>query len=165
MNNWHQQHAARTSLNYNEIVAAAAAHVAEVETEICNPVAAADYLRPIFANALQEEVWVICLTAKNTVINCEMVTRGLVDRSQAHAREVFRAAIASNACKVMLAHNHPSGNPAPSAQDIAATRALIAAGVIIGIPLMDHIIVGRRTPGRYTDYVSMREAGLLEVAK
>jgi DNA repair protein RadC len=73
------------------------------------------------------------------------VTIGLVDRSLVHAREVFKSAIAAGASRIILAHNHPSGNVKPSPQDAEVTAALIAAGEIIGIPVDDHIIVGAGT--------------------
>jgi DNA repair protein RadC len=71
------------------------------------------------------------------------VTRGLIDTSLVHPREVFRGAILANAASLIVAHNHPSGVALPSDEDRVVTRALVAAGVIIGIPVMDHVIVGR----------------------
>jgi DNA repair protein RadC len=84
-----------------------------------------------------------------------LVTRGLLNASLVHPREVFREAIAERAAAVILVHNHPSGDPTPSAEDRVVTEQLVAAGRLLDIPVHDHVIVGR---GRY---VSFSEAGLL----
>jgi len=89
------------------------------------------------------------------------VTTGLVDRTQIHPREVFRDAIRENCTRLLLIHNHPSGDPTPSVQDIAATRQLVEAGKIVGIEVLDHIVLGRRTPNRTKDWVSFREENLM----
>ncbi len=106
-------------------------------------------------NMAQEMFVVIDLNTKNTVIDRRIVTLGVVDQSLVHAREVFRGAIANGATSVIVAHNHPSGDATPSAQDVVATKQLIEAGKIIGIPVVDHIIVG--SSGHY----SIRESGLI----
>ena len=90
-----------------------------------------------------------------------MITVGLLDRSQVHAREVFRPAIQHSAAKLVLTHNHPSGDPSPSQADISCTRDLIKAGHIIGIEVVDHIIIGRLTKGRLCDYVSLKSERLI----
>ena len=90
-----------------------------------------------------------------------MVTVGLLDRSQAHAREIFRPAIQYSAAKLILAHNHPSGDPTPSPNDISSTRDLIKTGEIIGIPVIDHVVVGLPQDGR-CDYYSFREHELID---
>ena len=83
------------------------------------------------------------------------VTRGLLDSSLVHPREVYRQAIAENAAAVILVHNHPSGDPTPSPDDRTATEQMVQAGRLLGIPVQDHVIIGR---GRF---VSFAEAGLL----
>ncbi len=83
------------------------------------------------------------------------VTRGILDSSLVHPREVFRQAVAENAAAVILVHNHPSGDPTPSPDDRTATEQLVQAGRMLGIPVHDHVIVGR---GRF---MSFAEAGLL----
>ena len=83
------------------------------------------------------------------------VTRGLLNSSLVHPREVFREAIAENAAAIILIHNHPSGDPTPSADDRVVTEQLVQAGRVLDIPVQDHIIIGR---GRY---LSFAEAGLL----
>jgi DNA repair protein RadC len=74
-----------------------------------------------------------------------------------HPREIFKPAILANAASVLLAHNHPSGDPTPSAEDMSVTRQLVAAGGLIGIEVLDHVVVGDMHR-----YVSFREAGMLE---
>jgi DNA repair protein RadC len=102
-----------------------------------------------------EEFHVAILDAQHRLERDVLVTRGLLKSSLVHPREVFREAIAERAAAVILVHNHPSGDPTPSAEDRAVTEQLVAAGRLLDIPVHDHVIVGR---GRY---VSFAEAGLL----
>ena len=112
-----------------------------------------------FAPRLQdlpvEEFHVAILDAQHRLERDVLVTRGILNSSLVHPREVFREAIAERAAAVILVHNHPSGDPTPSAEDRAVTEQLVAAGRLLDIPVHDHVIVGR---GRY---VSFAEAGLL----
>lgn len=103
----------------------------------------------------QECFVVIALNAKNRVIEKNLISLGTVSSALVHPRECFRPLILSGASSCILAHNHPSGDTTPSAEDIKITRQLIAAGEIIGIKVLDHIIVGRSRPA-----ISLREAGL-----
>jgi DNA repair protein RadC len=103
-----------------------------------------------------EEFHVVLLNTQNEVIRSLQVTRGTLDASLVHPREVFRSAISEAAASVILVHNHPSGDPTPSAEDRAVTRQLREAGEIIGIEVLDHVIVGERR------YVSFAESGLLK---
>jgi DNA repair protein RadC len=103
-----------------------------------------------------EEFHVLLLNTQNEVIRHLQVTRGTLDASLVHPREVFRAAISEAAASVILVHNHPSGDPTPSAEDRAVTRQLRGAGSIIGIEVLDHVIIGERR------YVSLAESGMLE---
>jgi DNA repair protein RadC len=121
----------------------------------------ANLLRGHFAGRKQEEFHVLMLDAKNGVLKDSCVTVGLLDRSQVHAREVFCMAIRENCSRIILAHNHPSGDPNPSPQDIACTKILVQAGELVGIPVMDHIIVGRRTLNRPSDYLSFKDSNLM----
>jgi len=90
----------------------------------------------------REQLIVLNLTAKNEVINIHIASMGSLDASIATPREIFKAAILSNAKSIILLHNHPSGNPTPSAEDISTTRKIQKAGELIEIKLLDHIIVG-----------------------
>ncbi len=109
----------------------------------------------------QESFHVITLTSKNGMINRHLVSLGLLDASLVHCREVFRAAIADMAASVILVHNHPSGDPAPSAEDLAITRTLVGGGRLLGINVLDHVIIGRPA-GAGLPYISMRENGLCD---
>lgn len=101
--------------------------------------------------ASQEVFAVLTLDGAHNIIAYHEVTRGLVNQSQIHPRETFRPAITDNAVGVIIAHNHPSGNPDPSAEDITATRRLAEAGRLLGIPVLDHLIITA------TDHTSIRE--------
>ena len=102
-----------------------------------------------------EEFHVAVLDAQHRVERDVLVTRGILNSSLVHPREVFREAIAERAAAVILVHNHPSGDPTPSPDDRAVTDQLVAAGKLLDIPVHDHVIVGR---GRYASFA---EAGLL----
>jgi len=88
----------------------------------------------------------LLLNTRHHVVRDVLVTRGILDASLVHPREVFRIAVSEGAAGIILVHNHPSGDPTPSAEDRAVTRQLGAAGRAVGIPVLDHVIVGR---GRY----------------
>ena len=83
----------------------------------------------------------VCLSTTGEVVAYHELTRGTVDFAVAHPRDVYRTAVLANASSVIVGHNHPSGDPSPSADDVELTRRLAAAGVLIGIPLADHVIV------------------------
>ena len=102
-----------------------------------------------------EEFHVAVLDSQHRLERDITVTRGILNSSLVHPREVFREAIAERAAAVILVHNHPSGDPTPSADDSQVTEQLVAAGRLLDIPVHDHIIIGR---GRYTSFA---EAGLL----
>jgi len=89
----------------------------------------------------KEHFWVICLDTRNRLINDKLVSIGSLDTSIVHPREVFKEAVSSSAASVIFVHNHPSGDPEPSKEDIELTKRLAKAGEIIGIDVLDHIIV------------------------
>jgi DNA repair protein RadC len=110
----------------------------------------------------EEAFWVLLLDAKNRLRREPVeITRGLLDASLVHPREVFKEAIRTSCAAVVLAHNHPSGDPTPSAEDIRITRQLVDAGGIVDIRVLDHIILGRARAGEARDFVSLREAGVV----
>jgi DNA repair protein RadC len=129
--------------------------------QINAPESAADYLRPVLAGKEQEEFHVLLLDTRNFIVKDVMVTRGLLDRSHVHPREVFREAVKGGTSKVILAHNHPSGDPSPSKQDIVCTKNLVEAGGILGIKVIDHIIIGHKREGGGSDFISMRSSGVM----
>ncbi len=104
---------------------------------------------------LGEVFYCITLNGRSRIVSCQEVTRGTLSSSLVHPREVFRLAIAEGAAGIIVAHNHPSGDPTPSADDRAVTRQLVDAGRLLDIPVYDHVIVA---DGRYVSFV---EAGLL----
>ena len=101
----------------------------------------------------RESFFVLHLDAKNKVLNIEEAHRGTLSGVEVHPREVFKAAILSNASAVIIAHNHPSGDPTPSSEDVALTKKIVEAGKILGIPVHDHVIVGE------IECLSLRERG------
>ncbi len=102
----------------------------------------------------QEHLRVLLLDTRNRVLEIVDLYRGSVNASQVRVGEVFRAAVRRNASAVILAHNHPSGDPTPSPDDVAVTRAIIEAGRLLDIAVLDHIVIGA---GRW---VSLKERGL-----
>lgn len=124
-----------------------------------NPASVADLLREENRVYEVETFQILLLNVRHRLIRVERVSQGTLDTLLVHPREVFRAAITANASAVVLVHNHPSGDPAPSEADIKATRDLIRAGQILKIEVLDHVILGRRTADRARDYVSLRELG------
>ena len=106
-----------------------------------------------------ETLQVLLLNTRRRLIRVAEITDGTLDTLLVHPREVFKAAIAANAAAVVLAHNHPSGDPTPSEADIKVTRDLIRAGQLLKIEVLDHVVLGRATPERPKDYVSLRELG------
>jgi DNA repair protein RadC len=106
-----------------------------------------------------ETLQVLLLNTRHKLIRVEEISDGTLDTILVHPREVFKSAIAANAHAIVLAHNHPSGDPTPSEADIKVTRDLIRAGQLLKIEVLDHIIIGRATPERAKDYASLRELG------
>ena len=104
----------------------------------------------------QEEMWVMLLNTRNRLIETDKLYRGSTNSSQVRIGEVFKAAIRRNAVSILVAHNHPSGDPTPSPDDVAVTRAIAQAGKTLDIDVLDHIVCGRN-PSRY---VSLKERGL-----
>jgi DNA repair protein RadC len=102
-----------------------------------------------------EEFHVLALGSQSQVKGDLLITRGILNSSLVHPREVFRAAIAEAAAGIIVVHNHPSGDPTPSSDDRAVTRQLVDAGRLLDLPVYDHVIVGGDR------YVSFAEAGLL----
>lgn len=108
-----------------------------------------------------EVLFGLALDSKMRLLRCYEITRGLLNQTLVHAREVYREAIASSAGHLVLAHNHPSGDPTPSQEDVKATRDMVNAGRLLGIPLVDHVIIGRPSPTHPRGYVSLKECGVL----
>ncbi len=120
------------------------------------------HFQPQIAGLAVEKFWVLCLNRKNRLLKQAEITSGTATSSLAHPRDVFREAIRQGATAVVRVHNHPSGDPAPSAADVQVTRQLREAAKAVDIELLDHVIVGRAVSdpqGR--GYYSFRESGVL----
>jgi DNA repair protein RadC len=113
------------------------------------------YLMPQFGSRGVEHFGVLLLDTRHRVMRTVVVSMGTLDTSLVHPREVFREAVAGSAAALVLFHNHPSGDPTPSAEDVELTGRLAMAGRLVGIDVMDHVILG---DGRY---YSFKEAGRL----
>lgn len=112
-------------------------------------------LGPLLRDRRQEEFWVLYLDSQNRVLSERRVTVGLLNSSLVHPREVFAPAIARAAASLILAHNHPSGDPDPSPEDLDVTVQMVESGRLLGIPVRDHIVLGDTT------FVSLLERGLM----
>lgn len=112
------------------------------KVRIGSPQAAAEYLMPRMRYAVREQFVVMLLNTKNRLLGFEMISEGTLTSSVVHAREVFKPALLQHAAAVIVAHNHPSGDPQPSREDKEVTRMLTEAGRILGIPVLDHLVIG-----------------------
>jgi DNA repair protein RadC len=99
------------------------------------------HFRMKLRDLIQEELWVFPLNAINQLLEPKQISKGILNSSLAHPRECFREAITQSAAAVVFVHNHPSGNPEPSQEDLVITKQLVDAGKIIGITVHDHIII------------------------
>jgi len=115
----------------------------------------ASLLMPRFRYETKESFLAVLLSTKNHVLKTPVISIGSLNASIVHPREVFREAINASAASVILAHNHPSGDPAPSPEDIGLTRKLVEAGRLLDIPVLDHVVLG---DGKY---ISFKEKGIL----
>lgn len=129
--------------------------------DVSTPEAAANCVREEFRTADREIFRALLLDTKNRLIHIACISTGTVNASLVEPRELFKAAIAYSATNIILAHNHPSGDPTPSADDIAISKRLVQAGDLLGIKVLDHIIIGLPTTHRPRDFVSLREMGLI----
>ncbi len=123
---------------------------------ITGPEDVARYAMPHYRFEQKEHFAVLLLNTKNHVISMPEVSVGSLSASVVHPREVFRAAIDHAAAAMILLHNHPSGDPTPSREDIAVTERLVKAGKIMDIPVLDHVVLGRDR------FISLKEKGLLQ---
>lgn len=154
------------AMDYAACMEACAAYCAIKRPSIRCPEPVAALLAPLAAALKQEVFWVLLLDTKNKLIGEPVeATRGLLDSSPVHPREVFGPAVREAAASIILAHNHPSGDPTPSTQDIDITKRLVEASRILGIRIVDHVIIGTRGVGDLDSigpgYVSLRERNLV----
>ena len=126
---------------------------ARERVQILSPRAAAEFLLPQYGNRPVEQFGVLLLDTKHRVLRTLVLSVGTLDASIVHPREVFGAAAAAGAAALVLFHNHPSGDPKPSQDDVQLTRRLAAAGVLMGIDVIDHVILAD------VGYYSFKEEG------
>ena len=133
-----------------------------VETIFDSPELVAQHFRTLIAGEEVERFWALCLDRKNRLIKRIEVTKGTASSCLVHTREVFREAIRLSASAIIVAHNHPSGDPAPSRADIQVTRQLRESAKVIGIDLLDHIVLGQKSKDpQGLGFYSFNEAGLI----
>lgn len=134
--------------------------------QVATPEEAAAVLRERARGLDCEVFWVLLLDIKTRLMipPCE-VSRGTLNSSLVHPREIFKPAVRHSAAKVILAHNHPSGDPSPSTQDIKITRKLAEVGCLMEIDVLDHVIIGRKRREGGDDFFSLRESGLVSFHK
>ncbi|VVB84193.1 RadC-like JAB domain protein [uncultured archaeon] len=125
----------------------------EVKPKVNSPEDVYRRIYPRMREQKKENFIELCLDTKNQIIREEIISIGSLNANVVHPREVFKTALAVSAAHIIVAHNHPSGDPTPSREDIEVTKKLIEAGKIIGVDVLDHVIIG---DGRH---FSMKEAG------
>ncbi|MBY7143252.1 DNA repair protein RadC [Virgibacillus sp. NKC19-3] len=120
-----------------------------------SPEDGANYIMEEMRSLKQEHFVVLFLNTKNQIIHRQTIFIGSLNTSVVHPREVYREAVKRSAASIIVAHNHPSGDPSPSQEDIHVTRRLVESGKMIGIELLDHLIIGDRK------FISLKEKGYL----
>ncbi len=123
------------------------------DKKITSPQDIADIFIPLLRDEIRENFLVVCLNSANKIIRHETISIGNLNSSVVHPREIFKAAIENNSASIILVHNHPSGNPEPSNEDISITGKIVDSGKIMDIPVFDHIIVAGNN---YTSFVEKR---------
>ena len=123
------------------------------EKKITSPEDIADIFIPLLRDEVKEKFIVVCLSSSNKIIKHEIISVGNLNSSVVHPREIFKVAIENNSASIILLHNHPSGNPDPSNEDISITRKLVESGKIMDIPVFDHVIIAGN---HFTSFVEKR---------
>lgn len=124
--------------------------------DLSSPSCVASYFMEDMRHHAQEILKVVHVNTRMKMIGSEDISRGTVNASVISPRELFREALQKNAVSIILLHNHPSGDPEPSREDVLVTKRIYEAGALIGIDLLDHIIIGDRK------YISLRESGFMK---
>jgi DNA repair protein RadC len=123
------------------------------DKKITSPADIADIFIPMLRDELKENFILVCLNSANKIIKHERISTGNLNSSVVHPREIFKAAVENSSAGIILLHNHPSGNPEPSNEDIAVTKKMVEAGKILDIPVYDHLIIAGNT---FTSFVERR---------
>jgi len=126
----------------------------EERPTIHSPNDAAELVRYEMEGLVQENLWVLTVDTRNRLMAVDRIYQGSLNASMVRVGELFKGAIQRSAASVILAHNHPSGDPSPSAEDATLTRAVVAAGKLLDIEVLDHLVIGRGA------FVSMKERRL-----
>jgi DNA repair protein RadC len=121
--------------------------------KITSPEDIANTFIPILLHELKEKFIVVCLNSANRVIKHETISIGNLNSSVVHPREIFKVAIDCSSASIILIHNHPSGNPEPSHEDISITKKIVEVGKVMDIPVFDHIIIAGKT---FTSFVEKK---------
>ncbi|AYK14068.1 MAG: RadC family protein [Methanosarcina flavescens] len=129
--------------------------VEEPKRKICSPKDVYALMYPKMREQKKEKFITLCLDTKNQVLKEEVVSIGSLNASIVHPREVFKSALMESSASVIMVHNHPSGDPSPSREDIMVTEKIVEGGKLLGIDVLDHIIIG---DGRY---VSLKDEGFV----
>ena len=129
--------------------------VSNSNNHIRTPQDVMDVLSTEYDNAVVKMAQMLALDTKNKIIGIFTISTGSLNASIIHPRDIFQRAILSNAASVILAHNHPSGDPTPSSEDTELTKKLVDAGKILDIPILDHVVIG---DGKF---VSLKERGII----
>jgi DNA repair protein RadC len=123
------------------------------DIKITSPKDVADIYIPLLRDELKENFYILCLSSSNKIMQAEKISMGSLNASLVHPREIFKVAIENSSASIICIHNHPSGNPEPSNEDISITKKLVEAGKLLDIPLFDHIIIAGNN---YTSFVERR---------
>ena len=123
------------------------------DVKITSPKDVADIYIPLLRDELKENFYILCLSSSNKIMRAEKISMGSLNASLVHPREIFKVAIENSSASIICIHNHPSGNPEPSNEDISITKKLVEAGKLLDIPLFDHIIIAGNN---YTSFVERR---------
>ncbi|KAF0111582.1 MAG: DNA repair protein RadC [Chloroflexi bacterium] len=126
----------------------------DLPNAINSPEDAAELVRYDMEGLIQENLWVLLLDTRNRKIGIEKVYVGSLNASMVRVGELFRGALQRSAAAIILAHNHPSGDATPSPEDVALTRAVVEAGKLLDVDVLDHLVIGNNC------FVSMKEKGL-----
>ena len=129
--------------------------VEEPKRKICSPKDVYTLMYPKMREQKKEKFITLCLDTKNQILKEEVISTGSLNASIVHPREVFKSALMESSASVIMIHNHPSGDPSPSREDIMVTEKLVEGGKLLGIDVLDHIIIG---DGRY---VSLKDEGFV----
>ena len=145
-------------LGYGRLMEAASEYVAEVRPRLSSPARAVDFVRPFFGLCREKEkVVVVALNTVGEPLGGPVpVSVGTLGSVSMHPRDIFMVALRKGASTVVVFHNHPSGDPDPSVEDIAITKRLVLGGKILGIELTDHIVIGERQDIGGGGYVSIK---------